>query len=143
MYLALEQISLLYLALKILNFLIWHRVKIFFRKWHCRPFKASIRQLTALTRHVSFGSTKMPPVAHLLPRSSRAREASVQAAGEVLHRSLLLLVAGRTLCATVRPAALWANAHTSTRAHAPRHRSHRPAPGPVRHHSGCQARGTH
>ena len=38
MYLALEQISLLYLALKILNFLIWHRVKIFFCKWLYRPF---------------------------------------------------------------------------------------------------------
>ena len=38
MYLALEQISLFYLALKILNFLIWHRVKIFFCKWHYRPF---------------------------------------------------------------------------------------------------------
>ena len=36
----------------------------------------------------------------------------MQATGEVLHRSLLLVAAGRTLCATVQPAVLWANAHT-------------------------------
>ena len=39
-YLALKQTSVSYLALENLNFLIWQQVEIFFRKWHCRPFRA-------------------------------------------------------------------------------------------------------
>ena len=38
-YLALKQISVSYLALKNLNFLIWHIIEIYFRKWHYRPFR--------------------------------------------------------------------------------------------------------
>jgi hypothetical protein len=62
MYLTLEQMSLLYLALKILNFLIWHRVEIFFCKWHYRPFSASIRQLTALTMSYFFRKYQNAPL---------------------------------------------------------------------------------
>jgi len=38
-YLALKQISVLYLALENLNFSICNQVKISFLKWHCRPFR--------------------------------------------------------------------------------------------------------
>ena len=38
-YLAPKQISVSYLALKNLNFFIWHLVEIYFRKWHYRPFR--------------------------------------------------------------------------------------------------------
>jgi hypothetical protein len=37
-YVALKQFSLPYLALKKLNFFIWHQIEIFIRKWHYRLF---------------------------------------------------------------------------------------------------------
>jgi len=60
--LALEQISLIYLALNFLNFLIWHRVKIFFCKWYYRPFSASIRQLAALILSCFFPKYQNAPL---------------------------------------------------------------------------------
>jgi len=48
-YLALKQINVSYLAFENLNFSIWHQVKIFFFKWHCRLFSLVIRELTGLT----------------------------------------------------------------------------------------------
>ena len=62
-YLALKQISVSYLALENLNFLIWHQVKIFFRKWHCRPFSL-INLLVDWFDHVSFFSMSDVPLLH-------------------------------------------------------------------------------